>query len=326
MPPAEQAVRWLVRLHSGAASVADRAAFELWRRNSPENQREFTRAEALWGRFNSLEAACRQRRRRVSAHRLRHWATAAAALLLLAAGYHQVAQAPPRLQAETFMTAKGERREVSLPDGSLIHMNADSMIVAEPAWWHRRNLLERGEALFEVTHDRLRSFIVTMGAAEVRDLGTRFDIRRDPEETRLAVFEGAVELATAAGALHRDVAAGQAVRVRGAELSALPPPDEATLTAWRQGRLSFAETSLAEVVRQLNRYRRDDAPLVLADPSLASLRVSGSFQTTNIDGVLHALQLALPIALHQDGTGPLVITSRPPAPRPSAGQPHKPSP
>jgi transmembrane sensor len=314
--PAEQAIDWLVRSRSGSAEAFDPNAFEEWCRQDPENRREFEKAETIWHALKPLQPIFGPKRRRGWVRT--SWIGLAAALAAVFVVGLFVSN-DPWLTPTTYTTAKADRRDVTLSDGSIIHLNADSVVVAEASLWKRRYRLDQGEAVFEVAHNPWRPFEVAVGNAVICDLGTRFDVRRETDDTRLSVFEGSVDLGVSDGQQHRTIHAGQAVHFDFSGISQSIPIGEHMLTAWRNGRFTFAESPLADAVVQLNRYRQN--PVVIRDAAIAKLRISGNFDTGNTDGILRALELALPIIVQNDPANGQVLLMAKPTPAQPKYQP-----
>jgi transmembrane sensor len=63
---------------------------------------------------------------------------------------------------------------------------------------------------------------------------------------------------------------------------------------WLDGRWIFQATPLAQALAQVN--RQHERPVLLQDPSLAELRISGSFRMADREGLLDALLLLYPLA------------------------------
>ncbi len=71
-----------------------------------------------------------------------------------------------------------------LNDGSVVNLNTNSLMRVQLTPELRHVVLERGEALFKVTHDKKRPFDVDAGSTTVRAVGTEFSVRvREPVET-----------------------------------------------------------------------------------------------------------------------------------------------
>ncbi|HAN88090.1 MAG TPA: hypothetical protein DCQ48_01915 [Erythrobacter sp.] len=74
--------------------------------------------------------------------------------------------------------------------------------------------------------------------------------------------------------------------------------DTQIATSWRNGRLVFDNDPLSRVVAEVNRYSA--RKVVLGDPSLAEMRVSGSFRAGSADGFANNLQAAFPVSVRTD--------------------------
>jgi transmembrane sensor len=105
--------------------------------------------------------------------------------------------------------------------------------------------------------------------------------------------------------LHR----GEAVTAsRSAQLSvyAVEPAD---IAAWRSGRLLYDNAELRDVVADANRYAR--GRIVIADAQLEGLRVTTSFRTSQVEGMIETLQAVLPLVAERQADGQIVLHARP---------------
>jgi transmembrane sensor len=208
-----------------------------------------------------------------------------------------------------YTTAVGEQRSVSLPDGSVVFLNTNSEVRVRFGKTARDIALLRGEARFQVAKNPQRPFIVTTAEATVRAIGTVFNVATDKESTQVAVIEGRIELrdlvandaspeARPQGApdhdgasesqtrqnSHVELAAGQRAAVTAHGIEPDVGPSIEYVNAWTERRLVFRDKTVAEVVRQFNRYRQQ--PMVVDDPRLAGLRISGSFDPSDPDTLI----------------------------------------
>ena len=112
--------------------------------------------------------------------------------------------------------------------------------------------------MLDVSPDASHPFIVDTEIGRVRVTGTRFNVRHDGGQMAVAVESGSVEVIAGPwwNGQRVKLPAGYGVRMAGGgETVRIQPVDVATLTAWRQGKTVFNDTPLAEVVREVNRYR-----------------------------------------------------------------------
>lgn len=224
---------------------------------------------------------------------------ATALLVLLGAG---LVWLDPAYQHEQFRTAIGERQVVKLADGSQMTLDSDSRATVA---WHlrtRRVELQTGQALFDVAKTRVRPFLVDAGAAQVKVLGTLFSVSRLEDSVSVTLVRGAVSVTDASAARNTaQLVPGQQVQVRQRVLQAPVSIDADAAIAWKDSRLIFDRTPLAEALAQIQRYRQ--APIVLDDASLASLPVSGVFDNRNVEDLLHLLPSILPLSLNTESDG-----------------------
>ncbi|WP_161539721.1 FecR family protein [Paramagnetospirillum kuznetsovii] len=195
---------------------------------------------------------------------------------------------------------------LALGDGSRIHLDAGGVVEIPLAPWRREARLLKGDAVFDVIHDDAHPFVVRSGTATVTDLGTRFLVRAGRESIGVAVFEGRVEIVSAM--LPAMLDAGHAAEISKDGIVPAAMPDEAEATAWRNGRIVFRNTPLSVVAERLSRYRPE--PVRVATPTIADLKVSGSFRIDDPEGVLQTLERALPIRVRRDGAA-VTLTARP---------------
>ena len=303
----ERALYWLVRIQSGEANSADRAAFERWLAASPAHRQAYEALRAAWNDLprpeTELAAARRFVRRRGSS---RHaWRAALAAMLVLAAGLSAL-EGWPLIDGGVYRTAKGERRTATLPDGTLVEINSDTVLAVRYGWFSRSIELERGEALFSVAPGKLRPFEVRAAGGTIRDIGTRFDVDLRPASVRVAVVEGAVRIRPAGAGTERQVNEGYMARYdQAGMITDAEPADLSSATAWREGKLIFRAAPLAAVFAELGRYHA--VTFRIAEPALERLPLSGVFQHDDLPLFLATLEAVLPVKTRQAGDGGIVV-------------------
>lgn len=278
LPPEvlDAAADWLVRLHAGDTTDAEREAARRWREQDPLHAQAWQRAERFLALFDSVPADIGKpalSRRRQTERR-----AALKALLLLGSlppAWLAARELPwPAWQAD-LRTATGERRPLQLADGTHLVLNTDSAVDVAFGAAERLLHLHRGEILITTAPDPQtppRPLRVATPHGRIRAIGTRFSVRRHDAFTQVAVFDGAVELTPLHGAA-RLLSAGQQARF---DIATTHPPAsvDATAASWVDGMLIAKQMHLPDLLAELARYR----PGVLrCDPALAALRVSGAF-------------------------------------------------
>ncbi|WP_342310610.1 FecR family protein [Burkholderia pyrrocinia] len=212
----------------------------------------------------------------------------------------------PAYRVETLQTAVGEHRDWSLADGSRLALNTGSSARVE---WHvrsRRLSIERGEASIEVAHSPYRPLVTYAGDVTIHDIGTTFAVRRGTADVRIGVESGSVAVAVGA---HAPVTLqpNQSVVVEGARIGMPQRFDPADALGWRDGRLVFDGTPLSVAIAEIRRYRT--APVDL-DPRVANLRLSGQFNTDNVDALLDMLPGVLPLKVKRTANGAVTVAHR----------------
>jgi transmembrane sensor len=300
-----EAASWLARLHSSRKSPNTESAFRAWLGESEAHRHAFERATEIWDMLPSVagnfHASAPQPERAWPTRRAPQRARA----VLAAAVAALLAVTPFWWESRPFVyeTKVGEQQVLTLSDRSRVALNTNSEIEVRYSKAERRVVLDHGEALFEVSHDRARPFLVVSGDEVVRAVGTRFVVRRDGGETRVTLLEGKVQVFGPSAPRRAPLAVlapGQRLTVTpdaGAELDR--PSSIDAVTAWRRGEIVFDNSSLIDAAEELNRY--SDIHLVIADPQIASLRVSGVFSTKDVPEVAKAFASLYGLKVEQDG-------------------------
>ena len=181
-----------------------------------------------------------------------------------------------------------------LADGSELDVAPNTRLLVKFHSGRRRLELEEGRIVVAVAPDRERPFEVLAGGAVIRDIGTRFDVRTGPGQTRVTVAEGVVEIDlrnTEAAPLR--VGADESAEFDGQRVYRLRQVDAVAELGWTRGQLSFDAAPLAEVVEALNRYRK--TPIELSDSVPGNIRISGVFLIGDELAVLRAIERVAPI-------------------------------
>ena len=292
-----EAATWLMELHDGPLNPARRAQLAEWRQRSDEHERAWEKATALLGKFDALPPPGATALKKMAMPQRRGAIKMFTALLVAGPAAWLAYRNTPWQQAGRHVTAVGERRDVVLADGSQLTLNTDTDIEVEFDGGRRVVHLRRGEILISTARDGAqpsRPFLVMVGEGAIRALGTRFVVRRFDDRSRVAVFEGAVEItprdAPSAKAI---VAAGRQSAFSRAGVDASVAADEAG-TAWKNGMLIADRMPMSEFVAELGRYRRG---ALRCDPAVARLPVSGAFPLADTDATLSLLEQTRPVKM-----------------------------
>lgn len=310
----DEAAQWFVRLQDGALSGEERQRFDAWRAEQPEHQYEFDVLQGLWNATDllpkaRLQALCDAPAERTKRRAILRYAVAASVVAIaLGLGLFSGLDHPKPYSAE-FSTRLGEHRQVALPDGSVMDLNSRSVVAVHYEKGRRGVELKQGEAMFSVEHDTSRPFVVAAGAGQVTVTGTRFDVRRDDDQTRVVVEAGTVKVQGRSSDQNVTLTAGRGTHVDAqGQVAAAYAVNADELTAWRTGKLVFNNASLGEVAREVSRYR--EQPLRVSTAAVGNLRLTSVFKSSDTDALLKALPHILPVALRTLPDGSQEIISR----------------
>lgn len=290
---AGEAADWLVRLHSGRFSEADRVACERWRLRSDEHDRAWMRAQAVLAKLGGLPPGLGRATLHATASRRTALKALAGLIVAAPAGWLAWHAAPAQWRAD-YSTRSGERRRIELPDGALLVLNTASAVDLNYDATQRQVWLREGEILLRSAQTGAadpRPLLVRTAEGSAQALGTYFSVRQMDARSRVAVIEGRVRVQPRAGTASLVLAPGQSVDFSSTAAQA-PVASPHSPAAWLDGVLYADNQRLGDFLQELARYR----PGVLrCDPVVASLRISGGFQADDTDAALLAVARSLPV-------------------------------
>lgn len=303
-----EANAWFFRLQSDDHTPAERAAFAEWLARSPAHSHAWAGLQTFLHELKDPARAAHRAayagsriapsRRPAAVAGVRRFAAAMA--VLLAVGGLGVWRGPALYQNAVAdqVTSAGQRRTLTLPDGSTAEMNGGTALALDFRNGERRVRILRGEAWFHVTRDPDHPFVVDGGAGAARVLGTQFSVRREDGRTTVTVGEGLVEVSAHPGS-DSHAPWPDSVRLHPGESAEAGPlgltgpraADPAVAFAWRQGQIVFRQQPLASVIAALN--GQWPGRVVLLNDEAAERVVSGVFALDRPDAVFDALERGL---------------------------------
>lgn len=291
---AEKAALWVARLQSDDTNAQDQEAFERWLTEDGAHLVAFEDMKSLWSDLEDIPIPNDRLKVLTRARQNTKMAISSVVVAVgISIGAHQYGSFD-RWQAD-YYTNVGEIRQVTLADGSKIHLNTDSAVVIHYTDVERRIELLRGEAYFDVATNKNRPFIVESESFTAKAVGTRYSVwtKNVSNGGGAQVLEGIVEVRD-----NKDVL--QLVHNQHAKLDAQDQlkaghSNVEQNTAWREGKLIFSNRPLAEVISTLSRYRR--GKLIILGDTLGQRKVSGIFDIKNTDETLHYLEQSLSLKM-----------------------------
>lgn len=288
-----QAVDWYVRLNDSQVTDAQRAAWQAWLAEDPCHAQAWARLEGLRQRFEQAPQGLASMALENARYSRRTAVKTLAALFGVGLVGWQGYQVSP--WSADYVTRVGERRRVTLADGSRLDLNTDTRVDIRFDAGQRLIHLLHGEILVQTAKDS-RPLSVHSTEGRILALGTRFSVRQIGALTRVAVEEHAVEIRPRlAEAQMLRVEAGQACDFTSGRVGDLRPA-QTSASAWAQGMLVVVDWRLDDLLAELSRYR---SGYLGCSPEVAALRLSGAFNLDDCEATLASLQDALPVEVHR---------------------------
>lgn len=281
---AQEAAELWLRAQSSPDDAGILASVQAWRAQSAAHDRAFVAAETVWALSGKREAMpplppLRMPRSRGTRGVRSRPKVVAVAISGAAAACLAVVTAPSlsvMWQAD-HRAGTGERRSVTLADGSTVTLDSGSAIAVDGEGVHRGVRLLAGRAWFDVAKDPARPFVVAAADARVTVMGTAFDVDLEDDSVDVALAEGGVRAGWDGGVSSR-MSPGERLRFdRGTGAVRRDRMPASAMGSWRRDRLLLEDVPLREAIAQLRRYHR--GAIVLADGSIGDRRVTGVFDT-----------------------------------------------
>ncbi len=331
----DEAVDWVIRRERGL-TPSEQDAFLEWLAAAPMHGERFARQGSSWLDSNLLAEWRPEHADRPNPDLLARkssrtaWirflligsATAAAALLVFTRILVDSSEDASSSDARDVTRVSSERYAYqSLEDGSEIDLNDGAELIIDYTEEHRTVELRAGEAHFTVSSDPDRPFIVKVGSAEIRAIGTSFNVRREPDLLEVLVTEGRVAWSfqdeesdarmgdtVSAEPTSREIAAGHRSVlhfdgdvVKPPKIERVKPQEIERLLRWKPVMLQFKGIPLAQAVDELN--RRNNVQIVLKDEALGSLAIVASIRSNRIDDFVRLIELALHVESKKSDDG-----------------------
>ncbi|GAA0551190.1 transmembrane sensor [Rhizomicrobium palustre] len=289
-----EAAAWAVRIEDGTPE--DYARFREWQSKSPLHREAAERFCSLLAQYDGLESYVEPRSEAEHPapqrpHR-RFWPKAAVGAIAATIAFGVYIKWPePAPVILAYQTEIGAQKNISLPDGTNMVLNTNSKVEIILSAKGREVRLARGEAYFDVTHDKTRPFTVTVGQRQIRDIGTAFNVRKLDKAVEVTVTKGEVELRGASGAALTRANAGEALTfdAKIEKRKKLAVPELNRQLAWREGVLIYTGEPLSQMIADMNRYSHDK--IELQDPELGKILVGGYFAIGKLDAMYQALDV-----------------------------------
>lgn len=313
-----------VRMQDESVSNDEQMALENWLDKDPSHREAYQEFAQLWQSLSDLGKSEHAGALKKSIDRSRvlgglsdylHYmftgyrglVTSCCLFLAMFTVYHYY----PLNEPVSFITEKGEIKNIILPDGSDVFLSAKTHVQYSESRYKREVTLISGEAFFEVIKDSRRPFSVKANELSVRVVGTKFNINIGEDQTRVDVLEGTVKVSPLGGSelLTRTLTKNEGViKPDGESMQALSGLDLSNVASWREGYFRYQAVTLQEILHDVNRFY--PGKIVLADKALAQERISASFSIATLENVPEILSEILPVKPIRNKNDVVVLVRR----------------
>jgi ferric-dicitrate binding protein FerR (iron transport regulator) len=332
----------ILRVLNGSASAEDKNVVESWKAVTPSNEKLFGEYKSIWQILDNYslvlsintDDAAKELNKNLNRQKKskRNWSVYALVasiilpLLIIASLYLYLNQvkSPDIKPVQKVFTSYGVRKQVVLPDSSVVWLNAGSSLEFPMSFSEtKREVTLKGEGYFDVVNKPGQPFYVSVENMYVKALGTEFNVTAYPEEELIetTLLSGSVHLVQRKDASERIIAQmrpNQHItynkndnKMKLTEESESPPEQRKTAnipmqkfsldrqvvtnkhTAWIAGRLVFRNDSMEEIARRLGRWY--NVKVTLKHDMLKKYSYTATFTNETLEQALELLRLSAPI-------------------------------
>jgi transmembrane sensor len=334
--PMDEASLWITRLDRGLSNQ-EQVELKVWLQISDTHVETFMQLVELWDKMESLSQLSDlfpRKTKRVSNKKLSGFAWAASFIfaslislglwqnsdMLLGQGTTQIVQFN-----SDYETQIGEQSTFFLQDKTKIRLNTNTLVKVTYTDKQRVITLLRGEMHVVVAHNKQKPLTVYAGSNIIQALGTAFNVKLGSEKVELIVTDGKVLVShinsqsvapiklknVHLAPTSFSVSKGQKAQLK-AKNNSIIGSDEGKLAAdlaWQQGNLIFRGESLFDAMREVSRYT--NYQFYFGDEDTKNLKVAGLFRTSDISGLLAALESNFDVVLEKMSPNKIKLSKKP---------------
>lgn len=286
----------LYRYFEGEVTPQEMEEVKLWAEASSENKESFFKERKLYDAM--LLNACaptdssignRKYRKNNIRAAARYLATACMAAALALFVFHRTSDDKEMAAWQTVTVPLGERANLELPDGTTVWLNTDTEMKYRSTYSTRsREVYINGEARFDVAKDEKNPFIVHTYIADIRVLGTNFNVeaRKDSDIFETALFSGKVEVHPSDSEKAITLVPGYGL-VLSDGIMKTREIEDSNPYRWYEGLICFKQERFADIVKSLEKYY--NVEILIGRDDIQDVRFTGKFRI--VDGVDYALRI-----------------------------------
>lgn len=212
--------------------------------------------------------------------------TVAASMLLIGGLWNAFLRINSKKEFQSFANNSATVKEIVLQDNSIVTLNKAAVLVVKSDFSGIRKVYLKGEAMFKVTHDGKRPFVVMGDCGDVKVLGTTFVVDNNEAQLEAILVEGSIALQV--GEKQQLIKPNQQVVVNNSGKMVVSNVNVALRTSWSEGKIRFHEERLSSVVKRIATEK--GVEIMVKESRLRDRRVSGVFNVTDsVESMLYAL-------------------------------------
>lgn len=307
----------LVKQLLGEATAAEQAEVAAWLGQSEANRKHYEQLQLIWDNSKQLaakstvdtEASWAKFKNRIAADeqpitkaiplapRNYTWMRAAATLVFLI-GFGWLTYFTFMGSTTTYI-ADGVVMTETLPDGTVVTLNKGSEIVFNSRFnGDTRSVTLKGEAFFDVTPDKSKPFVIKADNAEIKVVGTSFNVKSSSAKTEVIVETGIVEVSKKKNTVTLKPKE-KAIVLQSSAAPVVEAVDDVLYNYYRTKELVCNNTPLWRLVAVLNDAYNTN--ITIGDKRLNDLAITTTFKNESLDGVLNTISATLNVKVEKNG-------------------------
>ncbi|WP_339865021.1 FecR family protein [Paremcibacter congregatus] len=313
----DQAATWFQRMSDKDVPEATREEFDNWIDADAAHRNAYQQYSAIWHHpeLDGILQDFADEERKSNCYAAKPFLTmpkmaaiAASITLFVSVWFYSLPTEQIDIQFAAYRTQVGEMKTVTLPDGSTVALNTDTKIRISFGE-DRRVYLQQGEAYFDVKKDG-RAFIIEGGTGRIKVLGTAFNTRVSYNQMIVVVDHGRVAVSPQNSTYQEKILyQNDKLAVTDQRLGSVRKVKvESEIADWRDGWLEINDASLAEVVRELDRYYAGE--IRLTERNLWQLRVTGRFNLKDIDRAIRMLGKSMQLTVSKSENDEIILSRK----------------
>ncbi|MCT7638140.1 FecR family protein [Aliarcobacter butzleri] len=306
----KKANSWLIRQKEGLTSF-EQKEFELWLKNKhhkkiyEENRNLIDDCLSLDDDFiKELEDEVLKDIKIKSYFSFKYIAASVAILFTIVfSGYEIKRYFIPNF-TQIFVSVDDKILNIVLPDNSIIDLDKKSQIKISYYDTKRVVDLEDGNAMFSVSKDKAKPFLIKTQNTLIEVLGTKFEVINFDNKTVVNVLEGVVQVSYLSNIFKTQTLAklekSQSLILDNEEKAYIQDVINTNeIATWKNDLIKFNKTSLEDASSMFERYSNNK--MIFEDEKSSKLKISGKFSTLHYDSFLKSIEMIYPVKIVKDG-------------------------